>query len=147
MWLVKSYLLSVLEPFRLSKARSWRFNIWGASSLNSGGSVLPTLDGVMVSNGGNFFNLYGRENPCDYFNWRYKYPFEPVCLFNFTLKSSYAHILSSVKLSAKLTSLFSIKSLSKELFLISISFLLSLIHIFSLLSFFSFYSFLSFVPP
>ena len=46
--LVKSYPLSVLEPFRLSKARSWRFGIRGASSLNSSGSVLPTLDGVMI---------------------------------------------------------------------------------------------------
>ena len=81
------------------------------------------------------------------FNWRYKYPFEPICLFTFTLKSSYAHILSLVKSLAKLTSLFRTKSLSNELFLISVSFLLSLTHIFSLLSFFSTHSFLSFIPP
>ena len=81
------------------------------------------------------------------FNWGYKYSFEPICLFTFTFKSSYAHILSPVRSSAKLTSLFNIKSLSEELFLISVSFLLSLTHIFFLLSFFSFYSFLSFVLP
>ena len=81
------------------------------------------------------------------FNQRYKYPFEQICLFTFKLKSSCAHILSPVKSSAKLTSLFSIKSLFEELFLISISFLLSLTHIFSLLSFFSSHSSLSFVLP
>ena len=81
------------------------------------------------------------------FIWRYKYPFEPICLFTFTLKRSCTHILSLVKSSAKLTSLFSIKSLSEELFLISISFLLSLTHIFSLLSSFSSYSSLSFFLP
>ena len=57
------------------------------------------------------------------------------------------HILSPVKSSTKLMSLFSIKSLSEELFLISVSFLLSLTHIFSLLSFFSSHFILSFVPP
>ena len=82
-----------------------------------------------------------------YFNLRYKYPFKPICLFTFTLKSSCTHILSPVKSSSKLTSLFSIKSLSKEFFLISVSFLLSLTHIFSLLSFFSSHFILSFVPP
>ena len=136
----------MLEPFRLFKACYWRFGIWGVSSLNSGDSVLPTLDGVMVSNGGNFFNLYGRENPCDYFNWRYKYPFEPIYLFTFTLKSSCAHTLNPVKYLSKLTSFFSIKSLSEELFLTFVSFLLSLTHIFSLLSLFSSYPFLSFAP-
>ena len=81
------------------------------------------------------------------FNRRYKYPFEPICLLIFALKSSYAHILSSVKSPAKLTSFSSIKSLSEELFLISVSFLLSLTHVFFLLSFFSSYSFPSFVLP
>ena len=81
------------------------------------------------------------------FNLRYKYPFEPICLFTFTLKSSCAYILSPIKSSTKLTSLFNKESLSDELFLISVSFLLSLTHIFSLLSFFSSHSFLSFVPP
>ena len=66
-------------------------------------------------------------------------------LFTFTLKSSYAHILSPVKLLAKLTSLFNIKSLSKELFLIYISFLLS--HSYFLSSKFLFLSFLSFLRP
>ena len=80
------------------------------------------------------------------FNWRYKYSFEPICLFTFTLKGSYARILSQVKSSATLTSLFSIKSLSNELFLISISFLLSLTHIF-LSSKFLFLLFLSFFCP
>ena len=47
-WLVKSYPPLVLGPFHLSKARFWPFGIQGASSLNSGSSVLPTLDGVMV---------------------------------------------------------------------------------------------------
>ena len=70
-----------------------------------------------------------------------------MCLFTFTLKSSCAHNLNLVKCSAKLTSLFSIKSLSEELFLTSVSFLLSLTRIFSLISFFSSYPFLSFFPP
>ena len=47
-WLVKSYPPSVPEPFRLSKARSWCFGIRSVSSLNFGGSVLPTLNDVMV---------------------------------------------------------------------------------------------------
>ena len=49
---------------------------------------------------------YGQENLYGYFNWRYKYPFEPICLFTFTLKSSCTHILNLVKSSAKLTSPF-----------------------------------------
>ena len=47
-WLVKSYPSFVSEPFHLPKARFWRFGIRGVSSLNSGGSVLSTLDDVMV---------------------------------------------------------------------------------------------------
>ena len=47
-WLVKSYPPSVPESFRLSKARPWRFGIRGASLLNSGSSMFPTLDSVMV---------------------------------------------------------------------------------------------------
>ena len=35
-------------PFCLPKTHFWRFSIQSKSSLNSGGSVLPTLDGVMV---------------------------------------------------------------------------------------------------
>ena len=89
----------------------------------------------------------GGKTSAVYFNGRYKYPFEPICLFTFTLKSFCAHTLKPVKYSTKLTSLFSIKSLSKELFLISVSFLLSLTHTFSLLSFFSSHPFLSFTPP
>ena len=81
------------------------------------------------------------------FNGRYKYPFELIRLFTFALKSSCAHILSLVKLPAKLKSLSSIKSLSEKLFLISVSFLLSLTHVFSLLSFFSSYSSPFFVLP
>ena len=81
------------------------------------------------------------------FNGRYKYLFELIFLFTFALKSSCAHILSSVKFPAKLKSLNSIKSLSEELFLISVSFLLSLTRVFSLLSFFSSYSSPSFVFP
>ena len=81
------------------------------------------------------------------FNGRYKYSFELICLFTFALKSSGAHILSSVKLSAKLKSLSSIKSLSEELFLISISFLLSLTRVPSLLSSFSSYPSPYFVFP
>ena len=47
-WLVKSYPPSVSEPFRFPKAHFWYFGIRGASSFNSGSSVLPTLDGVMA---------------------------------------------------------------------------------------------------
>ena len=47
-WLVKSCPRSAPESFHLSKARSWRFDIRSAPSLNSGGSVLPTFNGVMV---------------------------------------------------------------------------------------------------
>ena len=79
------------------------------------------------------------------FNRRYKYPFEQIYLFTFKLKSSCAHILSPVKSSAKLTSLFSIKSLSEELFLTSVSFLLS--NSYFLSSKFLFLSFLSFFRP
>ena len=89
----------------------------------------------------------GGKTRAVYFNGRYKYPFEPICLFTFTLKSFCAHTLNPVKYSTKLTSLFSIKSLSEELFLTSVSFLLSLTHTFSLLSFFSSHPFLSFTPP
>ena len=67
----------------------------------------------------------GGKTRAIYFNGRYKYPFEPICLFTLTLKSSCAHTLNPVESSAKLTSLFCIKSLSEELFLISVSFLLS----------------------
>ena len=74
------------------------------------------------------------------FNWRYKYPFEPIRLFTFAFKSSCAHILSSIKSPTKLKSLSGIKSLSEELFLIFVSFLLSL-------SFFSSYSSPSFFLP
>ena len=35
-------------PFCLPKTRFWRFSIQSKSSLNSGGSMLPTLDDVMV---------------------------------------------------------------------------------------------------
>ena len=56
-WLVKSYPPLVLGPFRLSKACFWHFGIWGASSLNSGGSVLPTLDSVMVIQRWGFLQL------------------------------------------------------------------------------------------
>ena len=110
-----------------------------------GASHVQRCDGNLTV--GTSFDFMGGKTRTIIFNWGYKYPFEPICLFTFTLKSSCAHILSLVKSSAKLTSLFSIKSLSEELFLISISFLLSLTHIFFLLSFFSFYSFLSFVLP
>ena len=79
------------------------------------------------------------------FNGRYKYPFELIRLFTFALKSSCAHILSLVKLPAKLKSLSSIKILSEELFLISASFLLSLTRVFSLLNFFSSFSSPSYV--
>ena len=89
----------------------------------------------------------GGKNHTVTFNGRYKYPFELICLFTFALKSSCAHILSSVKLPATLKSLFSIKSLSEELFLISVIFDLSLTHVLSLLSFFSSYSSPSFVLP
>ena len=34
--------------FRLLKTRFWHFGILSVSPLNSGSSVLPTLDGVMV---------------------------------------------------------------------------------------------------
>ena len=37
-----------LELFRLLMTRFWCFGILSVSSLNFGGSVLPTLDGVMV---------------------------------------------------------------------------------------------------
>ena len=37
-----------LGLFRLLTTRFWRFGIQSVSSLNSGDSVLPTLDGVMV---------------------------------------------------------------------------------------------------
>ena len=37
-----------LGLFHLLMTHFWRFNIQSASSLNSGSSVLPTLDGVMV---------------------------------------------------------------------------------------------------
>ena len=36
-----------LGLFRLLTTRFWRFGILSVSPLNSGGSVLPTLDGVM----------------------------------------------------------------------------------------------------
>ena len=100
-----------------------------------------------VSNGGDFSSLYGRENPCGYFNWGYKYPFEPICLFTFTSKSSCAHTLNLVKCSAKLTPSFNIKCLPEKLFLISVRFLLSLTRTFSFLSFFSSYPFPSFAFP
>ena len=89
----------------------------------------------------------GGKTRAVHFNGRYKYPFEPICLFTFTLKSSCAHTLNPVKYSTKLTSLFNIKSLFEELFLTSVSFLLSLTHTFSLLSFFSSHPFLSFTLP
>ena len=79
------------------------------------------------------------------FNWRYKYSSKPIRLFTFILKSSCTYILNPVKFSAKLMFLFSIKSMSKELFLIFVSFLLPLTHIFSLLSFFFSHSFLPLV--
>ena len=88
----------------------------------------------------------GRKTHTVIFSWRYKYPSKPICLFTFTLKSSCAHIQNSVKSSAKLTFLFSIKSLSEELLLFFVSFLLPLTHILSLLSLFFSHSFLSFVP-
>ena len=47
-WLVKCCPPSALESFHLSKTRSWCFDIRSAPSLNSGGSVLPTFNGVMV---------------------------------------------------------------------------------------------------
>ena len=56
-WLVKSYPPLVSGPFRLSKACFWHFGIRGASSLNSGGSVLPTLDGMMVIQRWGFLQL------------------------------------------------------------------------------------------
>ena len=34
--------------FRLLTIHCWRFGILSMSSLNSGGSVFPTLDGVMA---------------------------------------------------------------------------------------------------
>ena len=37
-----------LELFHLLTTHFWRFGILSVSSLNSGGSVLPTLDGVIV---------------------------------------------------------------------------------------------------
>ena len=37
-----------LRLFRLLTTRFWRFGILSVSPLNSGGSVLPTLDGVMA---------------------------------------------------------------------------------------------------
>ena len=83
----------------------------------------------------------GREKSCGYFNWGYKYPFEQICLFTFTSTSSCAQTLNPVKCPAKLMPSFSIKSLSEELFLISVSFLLSLTRTFSFLSFFSSYPF------
>ena len=46
--LVKSCHLLALGPFRLLMTRFWHFGIQSVSSLNSDGSVLPTLDGVMV---------------------------------------------------------------------------------------------------
>ena len=74
------------------------------------------------------------------FNGRYKYPFELICLFTFALKSSCAHILVHSNFQPKLKSLSSIKSLSDELFLISVSFLLSPTRIFSLLNLSFFHS-------
>ena len=37
-----------LGLFHLLTTRFWHFGIQGVSSLNSGGFLLPTLDGVMV---------------------------------------------------------------------------------------------------
>ena len=37
-----------LRLFHLLTTRFWRFGILSVSPLNSGGSVLPTLDGVMA---------------------------------------------------------------------------------------------------
>ena len=86
------------------------------------------------SNGGDLLTFMGGKTRTVIFNGRYKYPFERTYLFIFALKSSCTHILSSVKLPAKLKSLSSIKSLPGELFLISVSFLLSPTCVFSLLS-------------
>ena len=46
--LVKSCPLLVLKAFRLLTTRCWRFGVLSVSSLNSGGSVFPMLDGVMA---------------------------------------------------------------------------------------------------
>ena len=72
---------------------------------------------------------------------------ELIYLFTFALKSSGAHTLGSVKLPSKLKSLFSIKSPSEELFLLSVSFLLSLTRVFSLLGLSFYCSSLSPVIP
>ena len=37
-----------LRLFHLLTTRFWRFSILSVSPLNSGGSMLPTLDGVMA---------------------------------------------------------------------------------------------------
>ena len=96
--------------------------------------MLPTFNGAMVITVEIFLTFMGGKIHTVTFNGRYKYSFELICLFTFALKSSGAHILGSVKLPAKLKSRSSIKSLSEELFLISVSSLLSLTCVFSLLS-------------
>ena len=83
--------------------------------------------------GWDFLTFMGGKTRTVIFNGRYKFPFERTCLFIFALKNSCAYILSSVKLPAKLKFLSSIKSLSEELFLISVSFLRSSICAFPLL--------------
>ena len=81
-----------------------------------------------------FLTFMGGKIRTVIFNGRYKFPFERTCLFTFALKSSYAYVLSSVKLPAKLKFLSSIKSLPEELILISVSFLCSSTCAFPLLS-------------
>ena len=46
--LVKSCHLLASGLFRLPTTHLWRFGIQSVSSLNYGGFMLPTLDGVMV---------------------------------------------------------------------------------------------------
>ena len=86
----------------------------------------------------------GTKNPCGYLNWGYKYPFELICHFTFTSKSSCTYTLNLVKCPIELTPSFNKKSLPEEFFLTSVSFLFSLTYTFSFLSLFPSCPFLSF---
>ena len=59
--------LLVSQSFQLPRGRSWRFGIWSVPSLNFGGSVSSTFNGVMMNGRWGCSWLIGRESPCGYF--------------------------------------------------------------------------------